>query len=441
MHGMIVKSFYGPRLVPEYRINIQMALLGWCTSDQNDWFDARLPAFHQARLKGKPGEFLVKAVKDFFAEFPIPECQDKVIGDEPEHIARRAVQNSFYQKQKEQIMQKFNNNHNKAQIAAVAASNPNKKAIASLKKKVLFSLKPWHCVRAVEIYSHCYYPTCMKPIIKAAIHKKEYLDAIDTAPAVLNRFLQDLAVQTGWWFTIIGRGPDPADNRNIRTGSFHIGRNEHGCHFEDEYTHFSVDANDTDATHHTSFDESVITPFGRFLKSLFPPEIRAKCTCNKVDLQALETVEDNDEQIPSPMMCEAALALPTPDPVSTPSPLVPALPLFVPTSKPVPVPPLFNSAIEQAAMPLPSVPASPSIDPAMFDEIDCQLFEHVDFGHAYVGMTLTDANHQDYDGLLGHPPCGEEEVTFPFTMPIAHEHADMDIDPFHGLDTTPFEEP
>ncbi|KAK0493250.1 hypothetical protein EDD18DRAFT_1356673 [Armillaria luteobubalina] len=277
------------------------------------------------------------------------------------------------------------------------------------------------------------------------VQKSTLSHAIDTVPAVLNRFLQDLAVQTGWWFTIIGGGPDPANNGNIHTGSFHISRNEHGRHFEDKYTHFSVDANDMDATHHTSFDESVIAPFGRFLKSLFhdiiAPEIRAERACNKADLQALETMEDDDEQIPSPMTHEAAPALPMPDPVSTPSPSVPALPLFIPTPEPVPVPPLFNSAIEQAATPSPSVPASPSIDPTTFDKIDCQLFEHVDFSHAYFGMTLTDANHQDYDRLLGHPPCSEEEVTFPFTMPIAHEHTDMDIDPFHGLDMTPFEEP
>ncbi|KAK0491759.1 hypothetical protein EDD18DRAFT_1080379, partial [Armillaria luteobubalina] len=109
--------------------------------------------------------------------------------------------------------------------------------------------------------------------------------AINAAPTLLNRFLQDLVIQTGWWFTVIGGGPDPADNGNICTGrcvgtwcssfvqpdilsSFHIGRNEHGHHFENEYTHFSVNPKDTDARH-TSFDESVIAPFGRYLKTLF----------------------------------------------------------------------------------------------------------------------------------------------------------------------------
>ncbi|KAK0482839.1 hypothetical protein EDD18DRAFT_1112475 [Armillaria luteobubalina] len=46
------------------------------------------------------------------------------------------------------------------------------------------------------------------------------------------------------------------------------GQNKHDHSFEDDYTHFSVNPKDKDAGC-TSFDEGVITLFGRFLKTLF----------------------------------------------------------------------------------------------------------------------------------------------------------------------------
>ncbi|KAK0477106.1 hypothetical protein IW261DRAFT_1566583 [Armillaria novae-zelandiae] len=225
---------------------------------------------------------------------------------------------------------------------------------------------------------------------------------------------------------------------------FHIGRNEHGRQFEDEYTHCSADPKDANTTSHTSFDESVIAPFGRYLKSLFPPEVRAQRACNKADLQVLETMDDDDnfdnddEPIPSPTTHEAVSALPTADPASTLSASVPASPLFGPTTE-LPAPPLLNPIIERASMPSPSVPAPPSFDATMFHDIDPRLFEHMDFGHAYFGMTPTDADCRDYDGLLGHHPSSSvEEVSFPFI----HEHgADMEVDHFRGFNTMPFNEP
>ncbi|KAK0488131.1 hypothetical protein EDD18DRAFT_1359809 [Armillaria luteobubalina] len=341
---------------------------------------------------------------NFLEQWPILECQEKVTGNTPEDIAKRAHQNVFYQQRKDQIIRKFDNNRNKARIAATSTSNPFKKAVTSPKKKVLFLLKPQRHVRAVEVYSHLYYPTRIKPIVVAAIQKKalsnlsqgkkltlintitrqmfesesnaikeeifttaeqiqEYLDAIDVALTLLNRFLQDLAIQTGWWFTVIGGGLDPADNGNIHTGSFHIGQNEHGHHFENEYTHFSVDPKDTDA-HHTSFDESVIAPFGRYLKMLFPQR-----ACNQADLQALEAMEDN-EQNPSPMTDEAA---PCPEPAPTPSTPTPAPSFLDPTDEPVP-------------------PPSPAATRTPLDDIDPHLFEDADFGHAYFGMTSMEAD-------------------------------------------------
>lgn len=276
---------------------------------------------------------------------------------------------------------------------------------------------------------------------------EDYLDAIDAAPTLLKRFLQDLAVQTGWWFTVIGGGPDPADNGNIRTGSFHMGRNEHGRDFQDEYTHFSVDPNDQDARC-TSFDDSVIAPFGRFLKSLFPPEIRAQRVCNRADLRALETMEA-DEQMPSPTTHEAAPTLSLPSLAPTPStpvpsfidPTAPSTPSFTtPVPSAIdPTAPSTPSFIDPTTEPVPTNPLFATMTP--LDDIDPHLFDDADFGHDYFGMTSTEADRRDYDSLLGHSSCSEGAVSFPFSR-IDHGHAEMDIDPlFHSREPVPFEEP
>ncbi|KAK0488252.1 hypothetical protein EDD18DRAFT_1335173 [Armillaria luteobubalina] len=375
-------------------------------------------------------------MSDFLEEWPIPECQVEVVGNTPEDIATRAHQNYLYQRQKDI-----------ARLAAIAMSNPNKKTATSPKKKIIFSLKLWRHVRAVEIYSHCYYPTRVKPIVKAAIWKtltrlsrgqkltlintitrqtfdtesdtikeeiftvaeqlceeqaeaaqhgdwspEDYLDAINTAPMLLNRFLQDLAMQTGWWFSIIGGGPDPADNGNIRTGSFHIGQNKHDRSFEDEYTHFSVDPKDKDMDC-TSFDEGVIAPFGRFLKTLFSHE--------------------------------AAPVLPSPGPAPTPTPSTPAPSFIDPMTPSTPVP----LSINPTTKPVPINPLLATMTP--LDDFDPDLFKDAGFGHAYFGMTSTEADHGDYGSLLGHPSSSKEAVSFPFGR-IDHGHAEIDINPlFH----------
>ncbi|KAK0465844.1 hypothetical protein IW261DRAFT_1426994 [Armillaria novae-zelandiae] len=76
----------------------------------------------------------------------------------------------------------------------------------------------------------------------------DYLEAIDQAPALLQCFLQEVAEQTGWWFSVIAGGPLPTDNGNIHMWSFHIGKTVQGQNFLDEYAGFSVDPNDPNAS-------------------------------------------------------------------------------------------------------------------------------------------------------------------------------------------------
>ncbi|KAK0461497.1 hypothetical protein IW261DRAFT_1576961 [Armillaria novae-zelandiae] len=279
----------------------KMAPPGWCTPEQCIWFVEQFAKFHQARLEGTVGDFLAVAVKEFLECWPIPQCAETIDGNSPEDVAKRAQQDLHYQKRKEQIENRFNNNCGKACIAAATTAS-GKSLTTSPKKKIIYSLRPQRRLRAVQIYSKHYYKAHVQPAVKKVIRQSltpltrgETLTIINklTHETFQSEAKQSGRVQTGWWFTVIAGGPDPADRGNIRTGSFHVGQNEHKRNFEQEYTHHCVDPKDT-STHHTTFEEGVVAPYGWFLKTLFSPELRAQRACNEADLEVLDaTLSDN----------------------------------------------------------------------------------------------------------------------------------------------------
>ncbi|KAK0478643.1 hypothetical protein EDD18DRAFT_1364571 [Armillaria luteobubalina] len=460
-----------------------MALPGWCTPEQSAWFTSRLASFHQACLDNSVGPFHAAAVKEFMALWPLPECVEPVIGNTPEDIAKRAQQN--------QIEARFNNNRGKARVAAMNAAG---KTLSSSpkKKKILYSLRPACRLRAVQIYSQCYYQKTVQPAVKRAIRRslhpltrsqklsiinkltsdtfqtkseevkteifdaleqlreeraeasqqglqspEDYLDAIDAAPALLNRFLGDLAVQTGWWFTVIAGGPDPANGGNICTGSFHVGVNGHKRNFEDEYTHHLVDPKDT-ATRRTTFEEG----------TLFSPEVRAQRACNQADMEALnQTLNDNEDEqheaMPTPGM-SGLLSMPhTPPSPSLPSfqpaSTTPSTPDVAPVSPSIPSfqPPSMTSA--SAALVSPPIPSSfqPDSIPQpsescelSAEDLDPQLFwQDASFGHDYFSMGATEHDQLAYDNLLGHAVLdheGEGE-SFPFALGTISGEGPVDL--------------
>ncbi|PBK58614.1 hypothetical protein ARMSODRAFT_1028111 [Armillaria solidipes] len=337
---------------------------------------------------------------------------------------------------------------------------------ASPKKKIIFSLKPHRCLRAVQIYSQHYYKNCVQPAKLTLINKltqdtfkseskevktevfdaleqlreelaeasqrgeqspEEYLDAIDAAPALLNRFLHDLALQTGWWFTVIA-------------GGFHVGVNGHKKHFENEYTHHSVDPKDS-STRRMTFKEGVITPYGQFLKMLF-----SQRACNQADLQALKETLDDDEHEGTPGLSSL---IPMPH-----SPSSPPVPSFQPSSMPVPAilpcsaksPPnaslisTTTSAQGPVSMSSTMHPSSSTSDNADItslslvptplvlvpsksskelggEELDPQIFwQDAGFGHEYFSMSTTERDRLNYDNLLGHSAFDYEGESFPLTL-------------------------
>ncbi|KAK0237351.1 hypothetical protein EDD85DRAFT_953349 [Armillaria nabsnona] len=408
-------------------------------------------------------------VVEFMEHWPLPECAETIVGNSLDDVAKQVKQNAHYQTLKNQIETKFNNSCGKARIVAMSTAT-GKSMATSLKKKIIFSLKSHHHLWAVQIYSQHYYNIHVQPAIKKAIQlsctpltqgqkltlinkltqetckseSKEnsfmrseprlpreengaqkntlnFLSAIDAAPTLLNCFLHDLALQTGWWFTVIAGGPDPADGENIHTGSFHIGVNGHKKHFKNEYTHHSVNPKDS-STHCMTFEEGIIAPYGQFLKTLFSQQ-----ACNQADLQVLKETVNDDE-------CEATPGLSglISMPPSSPSPPISS---FQPLSVPVPaVLPCSMQSPPNPSSPSPSNAdvASSSIIPTSHSELtsaptkssgelggeefDPQLFwQDNTFSHEYFLMGATEHDQLTYNNLLGHTAFDDERESFPFT--------------------------
>ncbi|KAK0222072.1 hypothetical protein IW262DRAFT_1296665 [Armillaria fumosa] len=151
-------------------------------------------------------------MSDFLEEWPIPECQVEVVGNTTEDIAKRVHQNYLYQRQKDPIVKvaiqktltKLSQGQKLTLINTVTCQTFDSES-DTIKEEIFTAAEQLHEEQAEAAQCSDQSP-------------EDYLDAIDTAPTLLNQLLQDLAMQTGWWFTIICRGPDPADNGNIHTG-------------------------------------------------------------------------------------------------------------------------------------------------------------------------------------------------------------------------------
>ncbi|KAJ7753024.1 hypothetical protein B0H14DRAFT_3512791 [Mycena olivaceomarginata] len=95
--------------------------------------------------------------------------------------------------------------------------------------------------------------------------------AINELGEVAKIVLESMAVATGWQFMLVGGGPSPRHGGNIQVKTICFGTTAHGTNFRGS---------------HPNFDEAVLTPFIKYLKRVFPHEIR--------DARALAA--DNDEE-------------------------------------------------------------------------------------------------------------------------------------------------
>ncbi|KAG6815634.1 hypothetical protein H0H87_012761 [Tephrocybe sp. NHM501043] len=78
--------------------------------------------------------------------------------------------------------------------------------------------------------------------------------AICKTPTFLNWVLDSLAKKTGWYYTILMGGPNPANNGNISVASLHVGENSNGTCFGQV---------------HSNFEHNYMEPYAQFLTAAF----------------------------------------------------------------------------------------------------------------------------------------------------------------------------
>ncbi|KAJ7891644.1 hypothetical protein B0H14DRAFT_3428430 [Mycena olivaceomarginata] len=99
-----------------------------------------------------------------------------------------------------------------------------------------------------------------------------YQHAIDQLRNVAETVLRTIAEETGWHLCLLAGGPMPNRGGAISTKTISFGTTPHGSDFQ---------------ASHPNFEEGVKTHFNKFLKRVFPHEIR--------DARALVTVNNNED--------------------------------------------------------------------------------------------------------------------------------------------------
>ncbi|KAJ7788505.1 hypothetical protein B0H14DRAFT_2628249 [Mycena olivaceomarginata] len=119
--------------------------------------------------------------------------------------------------------------------------------------------------------------------------------AIDELGEVVKIVLESMTVATGWQFMLMGGGPSPRNGGNIQAKTICFGTTAHGTDFRGS---------------HPNFDEAVLTPFIKYLKRVFPHEIR--------DARVL-AADDDEEASADPLAALLAMdELPPPPAVVKP---------------------------------------------------------------------------------------------------------------------------
>ncbi|KAK0458722.1 uncharacterized protein EV420DRAFT_1678670 [Desarmillaria tabescens] len=256
----------------------------WATPDQWDHLEGGIPGYRCAQgTKGK------KAAIDNFIEDFMPTWWEKfpLEGDRTAEGDRKRIKQWFQ-------------NHGSI-----------KKAATGIHIRDIFPKQRSRALKPVELYSHKYYKSRVKPFVdekkKGATTQGEVLNivkettremfvsepeeirqeilteakeqpplvpakdgimtpemyaaAIKVAPGQIKLFTKALADATGCGVLLIFGGPDPWEPRGkIATYGFHAGEDQQGRTFGQVFP---------------KFRETYLSPFTRFLKTVFPPDVRA----------------------------------------------------------------------------------------------------------------------------------------------------------------------
>lgn len=81
-----------------------------------------------------------------------------------------------------------------------------------------------------------------------------YFRAQSSLPTVIKNFCEAMSARTGWSFSVLAGGPDPAANGSIRTIGIHVGQNAYGHSF---------------GRAAPNFPETFMKPYSTFLHSVY----------------------------------------------------------------------------------------------------------------------------------------------------------------------------
>ncbi|KAF6749125.1 hypothetical protein DFP72DRAFT_1073680 [Ephemerocybe angulata] len=199
---------------------------------------------------------------------------------------------------------------------------------------------------------------------RAARSPKEYAKSIAATPTIIECFVDMLAEQTGWSWSMIGGGPDPANNNGaISSMAYHSGETSHGQFFK------SWDPR---------YEEVCVKSYKKFCHAVHAEEVRLARAITIVEEQitdptALERSGRKlgylayQDPIHNPIEEGTLPALPT---ASSPSSVLPAIPITtaLPLMKPThpPATPALTSALSSSVVPTAptTVPAHPTPSPS-----------------------------------------------------------------------------
>ncbi|TFK17978.1 hypothetical protein FA15DRAFT_710307 [Coprinopsis marcescibilis] len=111
---------------------------------------------------------------------------------------------------------------------------------------------------------------------KPELDPESLLRYIEMIPDLFTSFFNALGAKTGWAFTVLAGGPDPAkQDGKICTFSYHLGSTAEGANFQ---------------TYNDNFNKAFMNPFSAFLHAVFPAPIRQQCVWENRSGSMLDTL-------------------------------------------------------------------------------------------------------------------------------------------------------
>ncbi|KAG6828013.1 hypothetical protein H0H92_009673 [Tricholoma furcatifolium] len=183
----------------------------------------------------------------------------------------------------------------------------------------------------------------------------QYAKAIEDLPSFLHQVFKGLNARSGWSFSVLMGGPDPANGGDINVASYHIGFNGAGRSFSEAST---------------SFERDYMAPYTDFLCQVYSPEVRKSRALSNVEggqekeESAVAEVDIGSATAPAPTVAPVnfsgvPVAVSTPIPIVTAVPEVNLAPVLVAAATPAPLATSgVNTVLEAVSVPITPAPSA-----------------------------------------------------------------------------------